>query len=79
LGAKGIKRSGFFSEKRFFAKFCLKNQFFYKIFFHFAKLKTFAHFLNQSKIPLLLIPFRDYFEDIFFNSYKGMVLLFSHC
>ncbi len=57
----------FFSDKCFFAKFskCLKNQFFCN--FPFAKLKTSAHFLNQRKITLLLIPFADYFEEILFQ------------
>jgi hypothetical protein len=48
----------FFSEKRFIAKFynSLKIQFFCKKIFPLAKLKTSAHFWNQRKIPLLLIP-----------------------
>ncbi len=58
-----------FSEKRFFAKFSksLKIQFFCKIFFPFAKLKTSAHFWNQREIPLLLIPCTPNFEEIFFQ------------
>ncbi len=58
--------------------FFLRNKFFYKIFFPFAKLKTSAHFWNQRKIPLILIPFADYFEEIFFNSYKGRWYLFYY-
>ncbi len=33
--------------------------------------KSSIHFLNQCKIPLLLIPFAPNFEEIFFNYYKG--------
>jgi hypothetical protein len=63
----------FFSEKWYFAKFsnALKIQFSVKNFVPFAKLETSAHFWNQCKISLLLIPCTPNFEDIFFNSYKG--------
>jgi hypothetical protein len=66
-----------FLKIHFFAIFynSLKNQLIC-IFFLFAILKTSAHFLNQCKILLLLIPFADYFAEIFFNSYRGRCYFF---
>ncbi len=46
-------------------------------FLPFAKLKTSEHFLNQSKIQLLLISFVDYFEEIFINSISGGATFFK--
>ncbi len=69
----------FFSEKQFFSTFSKsqKIQFFCKIFSPFAKLETSAHFLNQRKIPLLLIPCTPNFEEIFCELLSGAMLLFS--
>jgi hypothetical protein len=67
---------GLFSEKQFFAKFSksLKIQFFCKNLLPFAKHETYAFFLNQRQIPLLLIPCMLNFEEIFFQLFKGVVL-----
>jgi hypothetical protein len=65
----------FFSEKRFLA---LKNSvFLYKFFSPFAKHETSAHFWNQRKIALLLIPYFSNFKEFFFISYEGRWYFFS--
>jgi hypothetical protein len=51
-----------------FFKSLKKVSFSVKLFFPFAKLKISAHFRNQRKIPLLVIPFADYFEDFFLST-----------
>ncbi len=68
----------FFFRKTIFAQFSksLKIQL-CKIFSPFAKHRTSAHFWNQPKIPLLLIPCMPNFEEFLFQILYGVVLLFS--